>query len=833
MGLASALSTALTGLSAAEASIDVIGNNIANSNTIGFKASDAVFATQFLRTQSLGSGPTPGAGGTNPRQTGLGTQVAEVTPNFNQGTIEISANPSDLAIQGDGFFIVEGAQGEQLYTRNGVFKTNAQNELVTVTGNRLLGQAVNANFEIQTTTLQPLEIPLGSAAVAQATQNVFFEGTLKPDGVLADTAEIIQTEILSDAKFSQPSLTQSPAVATVSLGSGATAAPAVGGIGIAQSDVAGGNLTPGGTYRYKVVFAEGPTTATTNNSEGLPSIEREVILSGTNDRVDLSSLPVDSSGIYTTRRIYRTLDISGSATPDTEPFFFVGEIPDQLPGSTFIDTTDDVTAAAATELNEGILNGSSYRYRVTFVDASGRESRPSLPLPPQAVTDGRIRLTELPVDTQVPPQWTQTKIYRNVVSADNSYYLVGTINDATTTGKTFIDGTTDAELIAANEEIDLDGVKILETTFLSDVLSRDGDTFTPVFEAGTLSFTGRKGGLTLDAKEFEIETGVTTVGQLLDFMDDALGIQVPPGPDSVNVIPSDAGSGNIAGGRVTTSGQIQFVANNGVQNAIDISLSGLQLTTATGVNSVDLPFASSQSAAGEGASADFVVFDGLGIPLNVRVNVVFESQDGSEAVYRWYADSVDNDPANGAGIDVGTGLIKFDGEGNVKSVTDATVSIDRANVSSASPLQFELDFTQLTGLAVGESSLAATRQDGSAPGTLTSFIVSETGTIRGVFSSGVTRDLGQIRLARFSNPAGLQQLGGNLFSSGVNSGLPVEGNPNEQGIGTIIAGAVELSNTDIGANLIDLILASTQYRGNTRVITAAQQLLDELLNLRR
>src|SRR5437879_6247754 len=100
MGLASALSTALTGLTASESTIDVVGNNLANSNTIGFKASKAVFASQFLQTQSLGSGPQGESGGTNPRQTGLGTEVAEITPDFSQGTIQISSNASDLAIQG-------------------------------------------------------------------------------------------------------------------------------------------------------------------------------------------------------------------------------------------------------------------------------------------------------------------------------------------------------------------------------------------------------------------------------------------------------------------------------------------------------------------------------------------------------------------------------------------------------------------------------------------------------------------------------------------------------------------------------------------------------------
>ncbi|MDP6720017.1 MAG: flagellar basal body protein [Pirellulaceae bacterium] len=96
MGLASALSTALTGLTAAEAQIDVIGNNLANSQTIGFKSSGVFFATQFVQTKSLGSQPSSSSGGTNPRQVGLGVQVAEISPNFDQGTIELTHIPHIL-----------------------------------------------------------------------------------------------------------------------------------------------------------------------------------------------------------------------------------------------------------------------------------------------------------------------------------------------------------------------------------------------------------------------------------------------------------------------------------------------------------------------------------------------------------------------------------------------------------------------------------------------------------------------------------------------------------------------------------------------------------------
>jgi flagellar hook protein FlgE len=217
----------------------------------------------------------------------------------------------------------------------------------------------------------------------------------------------------------------------------------------------------------------------------------------------------------------------------------------------------------------------------------------------------------------------------------------------------------------------------------------------------------------------------------------------------------------------------------------------------------------------------------------VRITAVLEQITDSSTVYRWFADSSDNSPLAGADISVGTGLVTFDGNGNLIGTTNDTVTIERRNLPSSDPLEFDLDFSQVSGLSVPTSSLSAARQDGSPAGTLSSFIIGEDGTLRGVFTSGVTRDLGQIRLVKFANNSGLVQRGQNMFSQGINSGLPIEGDPNTQGLGSIIAGAVELSNTDIGRNLIELVLATTQYRGNARVITTVQQMLDELLNLRR
>jgi flagellar hook protein FlgE len=212
--------------------------------------------------------------------------------------------------------------------------------------------------------------------------------------------------------------------------------------------------------------------------------------------------------------------------------------------------------------------------------------------------------------------------------------------------------------------------------------------------------------------------------------------------------------------------------------------------------------------------------------------MALQNVSGNSTTYRWFASSPDNEPTSGNSTAVGTGLITFDGNGNVESVTNDTVSIERSNVASQS-LQFNLNFSGVSGLSTTTPTLSVTNQDGSAPGTLSSYNIGSDGTIQGVYSNGVTRTLGQIQLANFTNPAGLVQEGSNTFSAGVNSGLPVQGMPGTQGIGTIVSGSLEESNTDIGTSLVNLILSSTAYQGNAQVITTTNTLYNDLLQLTR
>jgi flagellar hook protein FlgE len=112
-------------------------------------------------------------------------------------------------------------------------------------------------------------------------------------------------------------------------------------------------------------------------------------------------------------------------------------------------------------------------------------------------------------------------------------------------------------------------------------------------------------------------------------------------------------------------------------------------------------------------------------------------------------------------------------------------------------------------------------------------VISEEGIVNGVFDNGIIRPLGQVVLARFANPNGLIEDGNTTYKEGVSSGTAALVTPGTFGVGTVRSGAIELSNTDIGKSLVDLIVASTNYKGNARVISSVQQLVDELLVLGR
>jgi flagellar hook protein FlgE len=143
-----------------------------------------------------------------------------------------------------------------------------------------------------------------------------------------------------------------------------------------------------------------------------------------------------------------------------------------------------------------------------------------------------------------------------------------------------------------------------------------------------------------------------------------------------------------------------------------------------------------------------------------------------------------------------------------------------------------VDLSGVTGMA-GVDTVAAGKQDGYASGILESFALGSDGTITGSFSNGLKQTLGRIAMASFTNPSGLAKAGGSLFTTSVNSGDPQVGAAGTGGRGTLSAGSLEMSNVDLSTEFTQLIIAQRGFQANSRVITTSDEVLQELVNLKR
>jgi len=198
MGLTSAMFTGLTGLNTNQFRIDTVGDNIANINTTAFKSNRANFENQLSITISNGTAPGDGYGGTNPMQIGLGSALGSVQRSFLPGAVETTGVPTDMAIEGNGFFIVESPTDGQAFTRDGTFKLDANNMLVTADGFFVRGFATDDNFNIVPGTLQNLQVPLGTMSSARATSQVNLDGNLNADGTVATQGTILHSQAFQD-----------------------------------------------------------------------------------------------------------------------------------------------------------------------------------------------------------------------------------------------------------------------------------------------------------------------------------------------------------------------------------------------------------------------------------------------------------------------------------------------------------------------------------------------------------------------------------------------------------------------------------------------------------
>jgi flagellar hook protein FlgE len=188
-----ALSAGVTGLQAHQKMLDIAGNNLANVNTTAFKASRMTFSELLSETIKKASQPTSTVGGTNPQQMGSGVGVGGIAPNMAQGNIVNTGNPLDLAIEGEGYFVLsDGSQN--IYTRAGVFAVDANSNMVDPATGYLVQRigSVGESDGFQVAGNNNVSVPYDAAMAANATSVVNISGNLSADAAFATT----QTNVL-------------------------------------------------------------------------------------------------------------------------------------------------------------------------------------------------------------------------------------------------------------------------------------------------------------------------------------------------------------------------------------------------------------------------------------------------------------------------------------------------------------------------------------------------------------------------------------------------------------------------------------------------------------
>ncbi|HTE45454.1 MAG TPA: flagellar hook protein FlgE [Gemmatimonadaceae bacterium] len=178
------LSSAVAGLRNQQTRMDVIGNNVSNVNTVAFKAGRVTFKEGFAQMVESASRATNGGGGTNPMQVGLGSQIGSLDTMFTQGNLETTGRNTDLAIQGNSFFVVKHG-AESFYTRAGNFQVDSQGTLVAGTNGFAVQGRMATNGKLGD-TVSDLKVPIGQTAPANATTKVTLSGNVDASAKVFD-----------------------------------------------------------------------------------------------------------------------------------------------------------------------------------------------------------------------------------------------------------------------------------------------------------------------------------------------------------------------------------------------------------------------------------------------------------------------------------------------------------------------------------------------------------------------------------------------------------------------------------------------------------------------
>ena len=343
-----ALHTASTGINAGQQQINVVANNVANINTTAFKAANMTFETLYSNTLSYGSAATKEGGGTNPKQIGLGVKIGGITRNFNSGDFVSTGRDMDLMISGNGFFVVQDSEGKLYYTRDGVFTTDSEGNVVTQSGMKVV--AADSPYS-NASSGKTVQVPKNLSATVQGDPNLGNKKTSQLNNAAIKAGDISatvgDTDVLLTIEEGDPTVNEILATFNQQLQDA--------GINDVTFSVTGDGRI---TYTGDITFNEPGTTSnflgetglssTNNTSDVINQVVSLQEMVNYNTSITLKSTTVDENGIMAAT--YSDGSILTQYVDDTYTVHWKYTTPE---GVTI--RGDDVTASGATIENSNFV----------------------------------------------------------------------------------------------------------------------------------------------------------------------------------------------------------------------------------------------------------------------------------------------------------------------------------------------------------------------------------------------------------------------------------------------------------------------------------------------
>ncbi|EAK3785308.1 flagellar hook protein FlgE [Campylobacter jejuni] len=835
----------VSGLQAHQVAMDVEGNNISNVNTTGFKYSRVDFGTMFSQTVKIATAPTDGRGGSNPLQIGLGVSVSSTTRIHSQGSVQTTDKNTDVAINGDGFFMVSDDGGLTRYlTRSGDFKLDAYGNFVNNAG--FVVQGWNINWDDQTIdssrTPQNIFIDPGMHIPAAKSTEVAIKANLNSglnigtssrnlyalDSVHGWNTKTQRAEDENDTGTTQFYTTSKNAVEVTEKGVDAGSLFNANGQGL--------NLREG--QGIWVSYADAKFTTATAGANGVfnensQTTQQNVIFWGNKDNA--VNLDITLNGVNIQNANIRSLDEAiayintFTAPTDTRDGTGVKAVK-KADGSGIEFVNDNADGTTDNMKNIDLVvkqtNTAGERFRVTWNQQNQNFTAATVKANGNSawITGGTAGLTEERVQIITAHKYVYSSTPVNIppmYNPDGGPNFIANGNQRPT------------DPASANYWDAIQGSlkNATERTFrttedLRELLQRDARYGVDYDGNGSSGY---------DANDINqaVKVVVTENGNF-----------AISNANETSTIPANAGAG--AGAATTNPKNMSFniTAYSNKQGTVSTNDAFTKIFKAfDGVLTVGGQIKESEQLKLSAFSAGLEIYDSLGSKHTLEVQFVKQSttQDGGnewQMIIRVPEPAEINTTGEGP-TNIIVGTARFNNDGSLANYTPKTINFSPNN-GAAPNQQIKLSFGTSgsnDGLVSSNSASTLTGQatDGYTSGNLKpdAIRVDDKGNILGEFTNGKTFAVAKIAMASVANNSGLEEIGGNLFKVTANSGAIVVGEAGTGGRGEMKTSALEMSNVDLSRSLTELIIIQRGYQANSKTISTSDQMLQTLIQLKQ